>query len=144
RFLEEDRVDSADEKLAEILRLDPKNDLAYYRQSQVLFLRQEYERALEKVKVAIEKKNFEPAYHLLEAMCLERLGHDEKAAQAYERVIQLADYAEAYLALGRIELRQGKRAEAITHLRRAAALEPKDPDVRQALREALGREKNKK
>ncbi|MGH9557582.1 MAG: tetratricopeptide repeat protein [Terriglobales bacterium] len=144
RFLEEERVDAADEKLDEILRLDPQNDLAFYRQSQILFLRQDYDGALAKAQTAIEKKNFEPAYHLLAAMCWERLGQDEKAARAYERVVSLADYAEAYLALGRIELRQGKRTEAVSHLRRAAALEPKDASVRQALDEALAAEKNKK
>jgi Flp pilus assembly protein TadD len=133
RFLEEDRLEAADEKLKDILELDPQDDLAYYRRSQILFLRQEYERALETVQRAMGKKDFEPSYHLLEAMCWERLGQEEKAALAYQRVVGLADYAEAYLALGRIELRQGKSAEAVAHLRRAAALEPKDPEIRQAL-----------
>ncbi len=144
RFLEEDRVEAAEEKLDEILRLNPRDDLAYYRRSQILFLRRAYERALETVQVAIANKDFEPSYYLLEAMCWERLGQDEKAARAYERVVSLADYAEAYLALGRMELRQGKSAEAVAHLRRAAALEPGDANVRQALNEALAAEASKK
>lgn len=144
RFLEEDRIESAEEKLDEILRLNPQDDLAYYRRSQILFLRREYERALETVQVAIAKKDFEPSYHLLAAMCWERLGQDEKAVGAYEQVVRLADYAEAFLALGRIELRQGKPAEAVTHLRRAAALDPKDPNIRQALEEALAAKARKK
>ncbi len=136
RFLEEDRLEAAQEKLDEILRLNPQDDLAYYRRAQILFLRREYERALETVQVAIAKKDFEPSYHLLAAMCWERLGQDEKAARAYERVLGLAEYADAYLGLGRIELRMGKRQRAIAHLRRAAALEPQNAAIRQALSEA--------
>ncbi|MCI0626059.1 MAG: tetratricopeptide repeat protein [Acidobacteria bacterium] len=144
RFLEENRLEAAEEKLNEILQLDPENDLAHYRRSQILFLRRDYPRALETVRSAIEKRDFEPSYYLLEAMCWERLGHDQEAAQAYERVVSLADYADAYLALGQIELRQGRHAEAVAHLRRAAALEPEDLSVRQALNEALAAEAGKK
>lgn len=137
RLLGEDRLEAADKKLDEILLLDPQNDLAYYRRAQILFLRQNFERARDTVQAAIKQKDFEPAYHLLQGMCWERLGQDEKAALAYERVVSLADYADAYWALSRIELRRGNIAQAVIHLRRAVALEPENPDLRVALAEAL-------
>ncbi len=137
QLLEQDRLDEADAKLEEILQLDPANDLAYYRRGQILFLRREFEPALASAQAAIERKNFEPAYHFLEALCWERLGQDDKAAAAYERVVGLADYADAYAALGRLELRRGNTEQAILRLRRAVTLEPEDPDFRIALAEAL-------
>jgi tetratricopeptide (TPR) repeat protein len=132
-LLEQERVEEAETRLRELLALDPQNDLAYYRLGQIAFLRQDWGSALEKAREAITRKSFDPAYHLLEGMTLERLGRDEEAAAAYERVLGLAEYADAYLALGKLELRLGRRKQALAHLRRAVALEPKDPEIRQAL-----------
>ncbi len=137
KLLEQDRLEEAREKLQEILALEPENDLAYYRLGQLFFLRREYERALEAVRSAIRAKDFEPAYHFLEGMCWDRLGEAEKAARAFERVVELADYADAYRALGRIELGRGNYPQAVARLRRAVELEPQDPDLRLALAEAL-------
>jgi len=137
QLLEQDRLDEADARLGEILQLDPANDLAYYRRGQIHFLRHRFEPALASAQAAIERKNFEPAYHFLEALCSERLGQEDKAAAAYERVIGLADYADAYAALGRLELRRGNTEQATLRLRRAVTLEPEDPDFRIALAEAL-------
>jgi len=136
-LLESDRGLEAEPKLHELLALDPENDLAYYRLGQVAFLRQDWEGTLKDVSEALARKPFEPAYHLLAGMTQERLGRDEEAAAAYERVVALADYADAYLALGRIELRLGKTEQAVLHLRRAVKLEPQNPEARQRLREAL-------
>ncbi len=132
-LLEQDRPEEAEARLRELLELDPQNDLAFYRLGQIAYLRRDWEGALAKAREAIARKAFDPGYHLLAGMALERLGRDEEAAAAYERVLGLAEYADAYLALGRIELRLGKRPQALAHLRRAAALEPKDPEIRQAL-----------
>ncbi len=137
QLLEQDRLDEADAKLEEILKLDPANDLAYYRRGQILFLRRQFEPALASAQAAVERKDFEPAYHFLEALCWERLGQDDKAAAAYERVVGLADYADAYVALGGLDLRRGRTEQAVLHLRRAVALEPEDPEFRLALAEAL-------
>ncbi|MGH9580960.1 MAG: tetratricopeptide repeat protein, partial [Terriglobales bacterium] len=65
------------------------------------------------------------------------LGQDEKAAGAYEHVLRLADYSEAHVALAGIASRRGDAEQAVEHLRRAVALEPKDPDLRLALAKAL-------
>ncbi len=136
-LLEQDRLDEAEAKLGQILELEPQNDLAYYRLGQIFYLRHEYERALEKARVALSRKEFEPTYYMLEAMCLERLERDAEAATAYGRLLSLVDYADAYLALGRLELRGGNIAKAVAELRRAVALEPQDPEMRVALAEAL-------
>ena len=136
-LLEHDRLAEAEAKLREVLELDPQNDLAYYRLGQIFFLRHEYERALETARVALRWKEFEPAYYMLEAMCLERLEREEEAATAYERLLSLSDYADAHLALGRLELRRGNTSKAVAQLRRAVALEPKNPDLHLALAEAL-------
>ena len=136
-LLEQDRLEEAEAKLHQILELEPQNDLAYYRLGQISYLRHEYEGALESVRVARNRKEFEPTYYMLEAMCLERLGRDTEAATAYERLLSLVDYADARLALGRLELQRGDTAKAVVQLRRAVALEPQDPDMRLALAEAL-------
>ncbi len=136
-LLERDQLEEAEAKLGQILELEPQNDLAHYRRGQILYLRHEYERALESARVALSRKEFEPAYYMLEAMCLERLGREDEAVAAYERLVSLADYADAYLALGRLELRGGNSAKAVAELRRAVALEPQDPEMRLALAEAL-------
>ncbi len=132
-LLEQDRLQEAEARLRELLVLDPQNDLAYYRLGQIAFLRRDFAGALDQAREAIARKSFDPSYHLLAGMTLERLGRDEEAAAAYERVLGLADYAHAYAALGRIELRLGKVQQAIAHLQRAAALEPEDAEIRQAL-----------
>jgi tetratricopeptide (TPR) repeat protein len=137
QLLEQDRLDEADARLGEILQLDPANDLAYYRRGQILFLRRRFEPALASAQAAIERKSFEPAYHFLEALCWERLGQDDKAAASYERVIGLADYADAYAALARLELRRGRTEQALARLRRAVELEPDDTELRLALAEVL-------
>ncbi len=136
-LLEHDQLEEAETKLHEILELEPQNDLAYYRLGQIFYLRHEYERALESVRVALGQKEFEPAYYMLEAMCLERLERDPEAATAYERLVSLVDYPDAYLALGRLELRRGNVSKAVAELRRAVALEPRNPELRLALAEAL-------
>ena len=138
-LLERDQLEEAEAKLGQILELEPQNDLAHYRRGQILYLRHEYERALESARVALSRKEFEPAYYMLEAMCLERLGREDEAVAAYERLVSLVDYADAYLALGRLELRGGNSAKAVAELRRAVALEPQDPEMRLALAEALER-----
>jgi Flp pilus assembly protein TadD len=136
-LLEHDELEEAERKLHEILELEPQNDLAFYRLGQIFYLRHEYTRALETVRVALGQKEFEPAYYMLEAMCLERLERDEEASSSYERLVSLVDYADAYLALGRLELRRGNASKAVAELRRAVALEPHDPQMRLALAEAL-------
>ncbi len=136
-LLEHDQLQEAEAKLHQILELEPRNDLAYYRLGQIYFLRHEYEHALESVQLALRWKEFEPAYYMLEAMCLERLGREDKVVAAYERLVSLVDYADAYLALGRLALRRGNTMRAVAELRRAVALEPQDPDMRLALAEAL-------
>lgn len=136
-LLEQDRLAEAQQKLEEILRLDPRNDLAHYRLAQISFLERDDQRALESVRTALEQKDFEPAYHLLAAMCLERLGQEEQAIAAYERVLRLAEYAEAYLALGRLELRRGNINQAVAYLRQAVAQEPENPELHLALATAL-------
>ncbi|HXE74572.1 MAG TPA: tetratricopeptide repeat protein [Candidatus Xenobia bacterium] len=137
QLLEQDRLEDADAKLREILALDPANDLAYYRRGQILFLRREYQAALASAQAASERKRFEPAYHFLEALCWERLGQDDKAAAAYERVIGLADYADAYAALARLAVKHGETERALAHLRRAVELEPADVELRLALADVL-------
>jgi len=136
-LLEHDRLEEAEPKLHEILKLEPQNDLAYYRLAQIYFLRHEYERALETARVILGWKEFEPGYYMLEGMCLERLGRDQEAVTAYERLVSLTDYADAYLALGRLELYRGNINKAVAELRRAVALEPKNPESHLALAEAL-------
>ncbi len=136
-LLEQDRLEEAEAKLGQILELEPQNDLAYYRLGQIFYLRHEYERALERARVALSRKEFEPTYYMLEAMCLERLERGAEVATAYERLLSLVDYADAYLALGRLELQRGDTAKAVAQLRRAVALEPQDPEMRLALAEAL-------
>jgi len=136
-LLEHDQLDPAEVKLHQVLELEPENDLAYYRLGQIFYLRHEDERALEAAGVAVERKEFEPAYYMLEAMSLERLGRDEEAEAAYRRLVSLADYADAYLALGRLQLRRGHAAEAVAELRRGLALESGNPGLHLALAEAL-------
>ena len=136
-LLEQDRLEEAETKLGQILELEPQNDLAYYRLGQIFYLRHEYERALENARVALSHKEFEPTYYMLEGMCLEQLGRDAEAVTAYERLVSLVDYADAYLALGRLELKRGDTGKAVGRLRRAVALEPQDPEMRVALAEAL-------
>lgn len=136
-LLDANQIETADAKLGEILTIDPKNDLAHYRLGQIAFLRQDYGTALAEARSAISAKGFEPAYHLLEGMCLERLGQDEPASEAYQRVLSLADYSDAHVALARLAMRRNDTAQAVAHLRRAVALEPKDPDLRLVLAEAL-------
>ncbi|MBI4483452.1 MAG: tetratricopeptide repeat protein [Acidobacteria bacterium] len=136
-LLKRDRLNEAQKKVDEILQLDPENDLAYYRLAQIFYLRGEYERALETVQRAIARKKFEPAYHSLQAMCWEKLGQDDKAAGAYERVLSLAEYTDTYWALARLEQRRGNFSRALAHLRRAVALEPENPELRLALAAAL-------
>jgi Flp pilus assembly protein TadD len=136
-LLEQDRLEEAEKKLGEIVQEDPRNDLAYYRQAQILYLRRDYAEALAKVQTALGIKDFDPAYPMLEGMCLERLGRDAEATQAYERVVALADYADAHLTLGRIEFRQGNKAQGLSHLRRAVDLEPENAEFRLILAEAL-------
>jgi Flp pilus assembly protein TadD len=136
-LLEQDRLDEAERKLDEIVQEDPRNDLAYYRQAQILYLRRDYGGALEKVQAAVGFKDFDPAYPMLEGMCLERLGRDLEAFRSYERVVALADYADAYVALGRIEFGRENKAPGLVHLRRAVELEPENPEFRLILAEAL-------
>ncbi len=136
-LLERDQLEEAETKLQEILELEPQSDLAYYRLGQIFYLRHEYERALETVRVALGQKEFEPAYYMLEALCLERLEREKEAATAYERLVSLVDYPDAYLALGRLELRRGNVSKAVAELRRAVALESRNPELHMALAEAL-------
>jgi tetratricopeptide (TPR) repeat protein len=136
-LLEQDRLVEADAKLDEILAMDPKNDLAHYRKGQIAYLRQDYATAVTQAREAIRAKSFEPAYHLLEGMCLERMQQNEPAAEAYQRVLNLADYSEAHVALARLALRRNDAKQAVEHVRRAVALEPKDPDLRLTLADVL-------
>jgi protein O-GlcNAc transferase len=142
-LLEHDQVEEAETKLHEILELEPQNDLAFYRLGQIFYLRHEYTRALETARVALGEKEFEPAYYMLEAMCLERLERDEEAASSYERLVSLVDYADAYLALGRLELRRGNASKAVAELRRAVVLESRNPELHLALAEALEKAGNR-
>ncbi len=136
-LLEENQTEAADGKLTEILAIDSQNDLAHYRKGQIAFLRQDYASALAEARSAINAKSFEPAYHLLEGMCLERMQQDEPATEAYGRVLNLADYSDAHAALARLALRRNDAAQAVEHMRRAVALEPKDADLRLTLAEVL-------
>ncbi len=139
QLLEQNRLEEAGAKLDDILLLDPANDLALYRRGQILFLRRSFPESLANVQAAIQRKDVEPAYHLLEAMCWERLGQDANAAAAYERVLGLSEYADAHAALGQLELRRGNTQRSLAHFRQAVALEPEDPDLRLMLAEVLER-----
>ncbi len=139
KLLEKDRLEEAEAELREVLELDPRNDLAYYRLAQIYFLRHDYQYSLETTRRALGLKVFEPSYYFLEAKCLERLGREAEAGSAYQRVVELADYPDAHAALARLALRQGSTKQAVMHLRRAVALEPENPEWRLALAEALER-----
>jgi len=70
------------------------------------------------------------------ANVLSAQGHTESATDEYRRAIQLnPDFYEAHLSLGQILLRAGNKAEAQTHIAKAA--QSPDPDVRQAAQKAL-------
>lgn len=142
-LLEQNRLEEADKRLHEVLQIDPQNDFAFYRLGQILYLRGEYLRALETIRTALGYRDIEPAYIVLEGMCLERLERDSDAAAAYERALSLGDHPDAYLRLSRLELRQGKIDQALKRLRRAVTLKPDDLRLRQALVEAVEKTGNR-
>lgn len=137
RLLEQDRLPEAQAHLQEILQVDVRNDLAYYRLGQIYYLRRDDELALEMVNKALSLKDFEAGYYLLQGMCLERLQREEEAGAAYRRVVGLADYAGAHLALGRRALGRGEAREAVEHLKKAVGQEPENVELRLLLARAL-------
>ncbi|MDA2930831.1 tetratricopeptide repeat protein [Acidobacteria bacterium AH-259-O06] len=136
-LLPQDRLQEAQQKAGQILRLDPRNDFAHYRLAQIFYLRGEYQRSLDSVQSALRLRDVEPAYMVMEGMCLERLGGEQEAIAAYERALNLADYLDAYFRLGQLELRRGQAGQAVERLRRAVALQPENPRLLLALADAL-------
>lgn len=136
-LLEQNRLAEAEQRLNRILEIDSQNDFALYRLAQIFYLRNEYQRSLETIGLALDWRKVEPAYFVLEGMCLERLGRDGEAAAAYRQAIGLGDHPDAFLRLSQLELRQGKVDQAIERLRQGVAVRPQDPRLRQALEAAL-------
>lgn len=137
RLLEQDRLEEAVAKAEEILGVDSKDDLAHYRLAQIAYLRHEEDAALAAVRDALRLKDFEPAYRLLEAMCLARLGRLGESETAYRKVVELSDYAEAHAALGELALARGDVVAGVKSWRRAVELEPENPEFRLGLADAL-------
>lgn len=85
--------------------------------------------------------------HFREAMEHQRAGRIDQAEQALRRVIdpQRGEpaFAWAHFHLAMVLLRQGETEEALAHLERAAAIQPLEPKIHQALGQvcrAQGRE----
>ena len=72
------------------------------------------------------------------AISYERLGDADRAALEYNNVLLVApDDVEAYLALGRILVAQGRPGEAAEELRVAVSHRPDSVEVRKALDETM-------
>lgn len=77
--------------------------------------------------------DFAEAHHHL-AVALERQHKSAEALEHYLAALRLMpDYAEAHCGAGLILAEQGRKDQAAWHLRRAAALDPKLPGIREKL-----------
>lgn len=123
-YYDESRKDVADqERMAwedraltcwhRVLRFLPSDDRAHNQIGTVWLAREEYERAIEHFRVALEQCPDEATYHYNLGNAFLGEG-DEKAAEvSYERAIERdVDYAKAYNQLGTIQLRRGQLAQA--------------------------------
>jgi TolB-like protein/Tfp pilus assembly protein PilF len=138
-----DKLKQGEQAYEQAIKLDPNFALAYARYSQLeSWIVHTYERTparREKARAlaqrAIQLQPELPEAHLALGFVHYYADDDYDAALREFEVAQrgLPNEAEAYLALGAIERRQGKWAESTANLEKAASLNPKDSWVLQNL-----------
>jgi predicted Zn-dependent protease len=121
--------------LREAVRLDPNGRRTRMSLARMLIeTRQSPAEAAEHLEWLREKEPKNPEVAVLTAMCREAQGRPDEAAAILDRLIaENARDAKAHYHRGRLELNRGQAAAAAPHLRRAAELDPSDPEILNSL-----------
>ena len=99
------------------------NDAFFYEKEQVDLLAHQYPWALEDIDKALRIKPNEYIYLVEKAIVQLRVGNFDEATYAAQQAIkQNPEGADAYKVLGIVAGEQGKKAEALRHLKRAKEL----------------------
>ncbi len=123
-LLSQDKLSEALAVFEEILRLDPNNDLAYYRMAQIYYSLGQIDKAAEPAAAAVRIKDHEAAYHHLLALCLGAKGEYAQAITEVEKAIKLMEVSDFHNTLGNLYFASGDYQRAIPEYRRAVKLEP--------------------
>jgi tetratricopeptide (TPR) repeat protein len=108
-----------------ILESNPDNPDMMHSLGVVAYQKEQYDKALEWIRKAIEKNRFEPQFHNTLGITLEALGRFDEAIIAYQQAVSLKpDYAEAYHNMAIALLSRGKYASAVEMSRQAIMLRP--------------------
>lgn len=133
------RTDEAMAKLEEALRMAPDDGTALYQTAAILAAKGKDAEATERARAAIRfgQKDAD-AYALLGVLLGRSPGHEEEARRWLEEALAMdRAHAAAHLALGKLDLAAGRKAEATEHFTAALRQNPQDADAKAAMAEVL-------
>ena len=124
-----ERYDTAIQEYQNVLKAEPSMPGVHYRLGRAIMLASHDPEPMQKARKAFEEelaiapRNADAAYELGEIF---RQQENYKVAREYfsRAVAEHPEFIEAQIGLGRTLLKQGQAADAVTHLREAARLDP--------------------
>lgn len=120
------QLEDAQSLLERCLELAPDYHMARNNYAQVLFKRQQYDAALQQLKILIDVEPNNPSHHVLEASILVRIGKYDEAIEIYNWVLsRYPAQAKIHLSHGHALKTVGRQAEAIIAYRTSMSLQPK-------------------
>jgi len=108
---------------------DPKHVLTHVCMARAFLVWRRASRAAEHIDKALAADPSSPEALLVAADAERIQGHFDAAKQAYERALAARPSADAYLGLALIHAVQNRQADAVAALRKAHAIDARDPDV---------------
>lgn len=123
-FIDDWELESAEQKLKEILELEPEYAPAYNKLGVVYARRKEFERAETCFSQAITLDPTLAGAYSNMGNIYQQKGWEERAMSAYEKAISLdPEHSTAHHNLGVLLKKQGRLGEGVAHLRKGAKLE---------------------
>jgi protein O-mannosyl-transferase len=127
------KLEEATDACRRALELGPGTASAHFAMGEVMARKGDYANAISEFRAALAIGEDFAAWNDM-AICLNRTGQPKLAEDAWRNAIRLRpDDAAAYVNLGALLAEQGRRAEAMTILERAVALDPGNTSVMQRL-----------
>jgi Flp pilus assembly protein TadD len=137
-LLSQQRFDQAITVLQDLIRIDPRNPSVYANLGIAYVGLDKSQEAVAAFAQAVELSPDDPGFLHNLGNALAGVARLDEAVAQYRRSLVLAPSAAVHHALGMVLVAQGKPAEAIAELKRAASLDPGNAEIRDDLAAIVG------